>query len=42
MGNAALMLTLHEALGDRFSTVLEESWALVYGFMSANMPLDDL
>ncbi|CAK9015303.1 unnamed protein product [Durusdinium trenchii] len=37
VGNAALMLTLHEALGDRFTVVLEESWSLVYGFMSANM-----
>ncbi|CAE7230982.1 NGB [Symbiodinium natans] len=37
VGNAALMLTLHEALGSRFSTTLEESWTLVYGFMSANM-----
>eukprot|EP00439_Symbiodinium_sp_Y106_P056516 s422_g7.t3 len=66
VGNAALMLTLHEALGSRFTTSLEdrifcgldwrklldsyyvswressevsqqESWTLVYGFMSANM-----
>ncbi|CAJ1392728.1 unnamed protein product [Effrenium voratum] len=37
VGNAALMLTLHEALGERFTTSLEESWTLVYGFMSANM-----
>eukprot|EP00434_Breviolum_minutum_P023825 symbB.v1.2.021018.t1/scaffold1796.1/size101022/3 len=37
VGNAALMLTLHEALGDKFTTMLEESWSLVYGFMSANM-----
>lgn len=37
VGNAALMLTLHEALGDQFTVVLEESWSLVYGFMSANM-----
>jgi len=37
VGNAALMLTLHEALGARFTTGLEESWTLVYGFMSANM-----
>eukprot|EP00435_Cladocopium_sp_Y103_P051744 s87_g16.t1 len=37
VGNAALMLTLHEALGDQFTVILEESWSLVYGFMSANM-----